>query len=417
MDCLIIEGSKPLAGRVEIPPAKNAALPLMCLSLLTDEKVVFERLPNVEDIRSLREVLKGLGVRSEDGSFHCPTITSVVAPYDWVRKMRASILVLGPLVARAGEAQVSLPGGCAIGERPVDIHLKGLEALGADIKVEEGYIKARVKPGLSRLKGTRFVCHFPSVTGTINLVGAAALADGETVLENVAREPEVVEVCEALAAMGAQIVGAGTDRLHIQGVARLKGMTWKIQPDRIQLLTYLASAAITGGTVECHPYRRDTLNSVLQKFSDMGCQTEELDGSVRLSGPARLKATTIETAPFPGFPTDAQAQFMACAAVADGVSPIRESVFENRFGHVGELRRMGADIDVKGNLALVKGVSMLSGATVMASDLRASASLVLAALRAQGTSRVRRIYHLDRGYESFEQKLSSLGATIRRESE
>lgn len=403
-------------GQVEVPPAKNAALPLVCLSLLTDEPIKFNKLPRVQDIESLKEVLKGLGVKVEGSQFHCPKIESVVAPYDWVRKMRASILVLGPLVARAGSAEVSLPGGCAIGERPVDIHLQGLKALGASINLEGGYIKAKT----SGLKGCRFVLDFPTVTGTINLVTAAVLAKGETVFENVAKEPEVVEVIEALNAMGAHIEGAGTDRLHIQGVSSLKGINWTIQSDRIQLITYLSAAAITGGQVECYPYKKLTMNSVLQKFTDAGCEVQENASSVVLKGPQKLSPIDIETAPFPGFPTDAQAQLMACLTVADGkkgASSIRETVFENRFGHVAELRRMGAQIEVNGNQAIIRGVDQLSGANVMASDLRASASLVLAGLAAKGKTKVRRIYHLDRGYEDLESKLKVLGANVWREAE
>lgn len=412
MDTLYIEGGRRLEGRVEVPAAKNAALPLLCLSLLTDQPVIFQNIPKVADIQNLIQLLAGLGVEfKEDKILQCHSIKSTTAPYDLVRKMRASVLVLGPLLARAGKAIVSLPGGCAIGERPVDIHLKGMQALGAQIKIESGYIHAEAKS----LKGTRFVLSFPTVTGTINIVTAAIFAKGETVLENVAREPEVVEVCEALNAMGAKIEGHGTTKLRIQGVEGLRGTEWTIQPDRIQLLTYLAAGAMTGGSVECRPYRKETMDAVLQKFQEMGCEVNEAASSVSLRAPKGLRAVNIDTAPFPGFPTDAQAQFMACLTVAEGSSAIRETIFESRFNHVPELRRMGAQIDVKGNLAIVKGVPKLSAASVMASDLRASASLVLGALRAEGKSQILRVYHLDRGYENFDQRLNSLGAKVWRE--
>lgn len=414
LDSLKIEGGRRLEGKVEIPAAKNAALPLLCLSLLTPKPLEFTNIPDVADIKHLKQLLEVLGVEIKNGNIlQCPEIKSSVAPYDLVRKMRASVLVLGPLMARHHQAEVSLPGGCAIGERPVDIHLKGLEALGAKIEIENGYIKAHCK----KLKGTRFVLNFPTVTGTINLVTAAVLAEGETCFENVAREPEVVEVCDALIAMGAKIEGHGSSKILVQGVSSLGGARWTIQPDRIQLLTYLAAGAITGGQVECRPYRREALNAVLQKFQEMGCEVIETDSSVSLKAPSRLRAVQIETAPFPGFPTDGQAQFMACAAVATGSSTIQENIFENRFNHVPELRRMGARIDVKGNLAVVTGAEGLSAASVMASDLRASASLVLGALKAQGTSTILRVYHLDRGYENLESRLTALGAKVWREKE
>jgi UDP-N-acetylglucosamine 1-carboxyvinyltransferase len=417
MDCLWMEGGIRLSGKVDVPPAKNAALPLLCLPLLTDEPVTFERLPDVADIRSMENLIASLGAEQIDQrTFRCSKIKSVKAPYEWVRKMRASVLVLGPLLARAGKAEVSLPGGCAIGERPVDIHLKGLQALGAQITLESGYVKATA----NGLRGTRFVLDFPTVTGTINLVMAATLAKGETVLENVAREPEVQEVCDALIKMGAEISGQGTDRIFIQGKQKLNGLRWSIQPDRIQLITYLAAGAITGGEVECYPYRKDTMNAVVQKFLEMGCEVHESDKSILLKAPEKLNPIEIETGPFPGFPTDAQAQFTACLSVTDrakGPGVVREVIFENRFQHVSELRRMGADIEVKGNTAVVRGVDDLSGASVMASDLRASATLVLAGLRARGKTQVLRVYHLDRGYEKLEEKLQRLGAKIWREKQ
>ncbi len=410
-----MEGGASLKGSVRIPVAKNAALPLLCLSLMTDETLSFESLPRVADIHSMLQLLKEMGVEIRgEADLQCRSLKSHIAPYDWVRKMRASVLVLGPLIGRFGKAEVSLPGGCAIGERPVDIHLKGLEALGAKIRIEGGYIKAEAP----RLRGTTFVLGFPTVTGTINLVTAAVFAEGETILGNAAQEPEVMEVCEALNAMGAKITGHGSSQIKIRGVSKLKGLKWSVQPDRIQLLTYLTAAAITGGEVECHPYRHGTLNAVLQKLKEMGCEIYENEKSIRIKSDGNLRPTAIDTAPFPGFPTDAQAQFMACLSVADstfGVSMIREVVVENRFGNVSELRRMGAHIEVKANTALVTGVSQLGGASVMASDLRASASLVLAGLKAKGKTQVLRVYHLDRGYESFDTKLQTLGAKIWRE--
>ncbi|MBN8554159.1 MAG: UDP-N-acetylglucosamine 1-carboxyvinyltransferase [Deltaproteobacteria bacterium] len=414
MDSLVVEGGQILKGKVEVPPAKNAALPLLCLSLLTAEKVSFESLPDVADIQSMQKMLEHLGVEKLDKNlFQCKTIKSVQAPYEWVRKMRASILVLGPLLARAGRAEVSMPGGCAIGERPVGIHLDGLRAMGATINLENGYIQAECK----KLRGTKFVLDFPTVTGTINLVTAAALAEGESLLENVACEPEVVEIVQALRQMGAKISGEGTSQIKITGVPKLNGLKWQIQPDRIQLLTYLAAGALTGGEVECTPYRQGTLNAVVQKFRELGCEMIETSESLRLKAPQRLKSIHLETAPFPGFPTDGQAQFMACTTLAAGSSTIRELVFENRFQHVAELRRMGAKIEVDGNTAVISGVDHLSGASVMASDLRASASLVLAGLSAHGKTKVLRVYHLDRGYEMLEAKLRKLGAKITREKE
>lgn len=412
MDCLWIEGGKQLAGQVEVPPAKNAALPLICLSLLTSEELRFSKLPQVADIQSLCLLLSKLGVKQrEPGCFQAQEIVSTKADYDLVRKMRASILVLGPLLARAGQAEVSLPGGCAIGERPVDIHLDGLRALGAEIEIEAGYIKARAK----RLRGADFRLHFPSVTGSINLVMAASLAEGQTRLQNVALEPEVQEVCELLNLMGAKISGIGSSELLIEGVERLHGAEWTIQPDRIQLITYLAAAAITRGRVECFPYRKNSIEAVIEKFSEMGCRVLERDDRIELERMDELNPIEIETAPFPHFPTDAQAQFVACLSLANpikGLSRIRESIFENRFQHVSELRRMGASISLNKNLASIRGVPKLSGATVMASDLRASASLVLAGLSATGKTQLLRVYHLDRGYEKFESKLESLGARV-----
>lgn len=414
MDSLVIEGGRRLKGLVEVPASKNASLPLMCLSLMTDQPVRFSNLPQVSDILSMKALLASLGVHQEShGHFHSAKLKSVRAEYDLVRKMRASILCLGPLVARWGRAEVSLPGGCAIGERPVDIHLKGLELLGAEIKLEGGYIHAKA----NRLKGCRLPLEFPTVTGTINLMMAAALADGESVISNAAREPEVAEVAEALRTMGLTIEGEGSPEIKIQGKQDLNGLDWQIQADRIQLITYLAAGAITGGEVTCTPYRPKSIDRVIEKFRDMGCSVEESASKILLSAKPPFKPVNIETAPFPGFPTDAQAQFMACLTLGDpegGFSRIRETIFENRFQHVSELRRMGAQIRLRGNLASIKGVSHLSGASVMASDLRASASLVLAGLAAHGQTQVLRVYHLDRGYEKLEEKLTALGAQIRR---
>jgi len=417
MDSLWIEGGNKLAGSVEVPGSKNAALPLMCLSLLTEEGVYLENLPRVSDIDSLRAVLSSLGVREEDPSFfRCAEVTSSLAPYELVRKMRASILVLGPLLARTGQAEVSLPGGCAIGERPVDIHLTALEKMGASIRLEGGYIFAKAKS----LRGAEISLPFPTVTGTINLMMAASLAQGETRLLNAAREPEIVEVAQALRQMGSDIQGEGSSEIRIQGKTRLSGLRWKVQADRIQFLTYLAAGAITGGDVECSPYQAGSLEAVFEKFRQLGCELQVEGDQVRLRREGKLQPIQIETAPFPAFPTDGQAQFMACLSIADskkGFSEIRENVFENRFQHVSELRRMGAKIELKGNLAKIEGVESLSGAAVMASDLRASASLVLAGLAARGKTQVLRVYHLDRGYEDLETKLARLGAKVWRESQ
>ncbi len=412
MDSLWIEGGRALSGRVEVPASKNASLPLLCLSLLTAKPVRFKNLPAVSDIQSMRKLLASLGVdEPEPGLFSAAKLSSVRADYEIVRKMRASILVLGPLVAREGRAEVSLPGGCAIGERPVDIHLKGLELLGAKIRLEGGYIYAEA----SKLRGEKLPLHFATVTGTINLMMAACLARGESLISNAAREPEVVEVAEALRQMGAKIEGEGTPEIRIQGVDELKGLDWQIQADRIQLITYLTAGAITGGEIECHPYKQKTMDRVVEKLRDMGCELDEKSNSIKIKSKLPFKPINIETAPFPGFPTDAQAQFMACLTLADpdgGLSRIRETVFENRFQHVSELRRMGAQIRLRGNLATIRGVKKLSGASVMASDLRASASLVLAGLAAEGKTQVLRVYHLDRGYERLEENLNRLGAKV-----
>jgi UDP-N-acetylglucosamine 1-carboxyvinyltransferase len=394
---------------VEVPASKNAALPLMCLSLLTADPVHLKNLPRVADIESLQDLLKSLGVEIlGEGKFQASKIQSVRADYELVRKMRASILVLGPLLAREGRAEVSLPGGCNIGDRPVDIHLQGLKKMGAKIEIQEGYILAEAK----RLRACDFTLPFPTVTGTVNLMMAASLADGTSRFTNVAQEPEVEDVGRALVAMGAKISGLGTSQLEIEGVAKLNSLEWTVPEDRIQLLTYLAAGAITQGEVTCYPYKANTLKAVVEKWKEMGCEITEAENRIHLKSNGRLKATDIETAPFPGFPTDAQAQFMACLCLADGNSQVHESVFENRFQHVSELKRMGADIKLKGSVAHVTGVPSLSGAAVMASDLRASASLVLAGLAAKTKTQVLRVYHLDRGYENIEEHLQKLGAKI-----
>ncbi|MDW8322575.1 MAG: UDP-N-acetylglucosamine 1-carboxyvinyltransferase [Burkholderiales bacterium] len=418
MDRLVIAGGRRLAGEVAISGAKNAALPLMCAALLTREPLTLTRVPRLNDVRTLVKLLVQMGVRVhwEDDrlTLEAAEITHPVAPYELVKTMRASILVLGPLTARLGEARVSLPGGCAIGARPVEQHLKGLSAMGAQVAVDHGYIQARA----SRLKGARIFTDMVTVTGTENLMMAAVLAEGETVIENAAREPEVVDLAQCLISMGARIHGAGTDVIRIQGVERLHGATHRILPDRIETGTYLAAAAITGGEVRLTDTSAGLLDAVIDKLMDMGCAIETERSprheAIRLKAPARLKAVSIRTAPYPAFPTDMQAQFMALNAVAEGTAVIRETIFENRFMHAVELARLGADIRIDGNTAVVTGVEKLTGATVMATDLRASASLVLAGLAAEGETTVERIYHLDRGYERLEEKLAALGAEVRR---
>jgi UDP-N-acetylglucosamine 1-carboxyvinyltransferase len=420
MDKLLIRGGRPLAGEAAISGAKNAALPLLCAALLTREPVTFSNVPRLNDIGTMLKLLAQMGVkvtREQGGVGAGDTVTldasgldKAVAPYEMVKTMRASILVLGPLVARAGEARVSLPGGCAIGARPVDQHIKGLTAMGAKMGVEQGYVHATA----SRLKGARLFTDMVTVTGTENLMMAACLAQGETVIENAAREPEVVDLANCLVAMGARISGAGGDVIRIQGVEALHGATHRIMPDRIETGTYLCAAAATGGEVRLTGTSSAYLDAVIDKLMDAGCEIVSERDAIRLKAPPRLTATSIRTAPYPAFPTDMQAQFMAINAVAEGTAVIRETIFENRFMHAVELIRLGADIRIDGNTAFVKGVPQLDGATVMATDLRASASLVIAGLVAQGETLVERIYHLDRGYEALEQKLVALGADVRR---
>jgi UDP-N-acetylglucosamine 1-carboxyvinyltransferase len=414
MDKLLIAGGAPLRGDVRVSGAKNAALPIMCAALLTAGPLRLGNVPRLHDVRTMTRLLEQMGVaaaREGDGVvLDAARLDKPLAPYELVKTMRASILVLGPLVARCGYARVSLPGGCAIGSRPVDQHVKGLEALGAEIRVEQGYIDARA----GRLRGARLVMDLVTVTGTENLMMAACLADGTTVLENAAREPEVADLANCLNAMGARIRGAGTDVITIEGVARLSGTSHRIMPDRIETGTFLVAAAATGGVVTLRDTRAGLLDAVIDKLREAGAAIEAADGSIRLEMRGRPNSVSVRTAPYPGFPTDMQAQFMALDAIADGAATVTETIFENRFMHALELARLGADIETSGNTAIVRGVPRLQGATVMATDLRASASLVIAGLVADGETLIDRIYHLDRGYEAIEEKLSALGARIRR---
>ncbi|MBS1130504.1 MAG: UDP-N-acetylglucosamine 1-carboxyvinyltransferase [Proteobacteria bacterium] len=415
MDKLLIEGGKVLSGEVAMSGAKNAALPILCASLLTSDPVHFTNVPHLNDISTMLRLLGDMGVGvTMDGIdgivLNGGGLNNPVASYEMVKTMRASILVLGPLVARCGEARVSLPGGCAIGARPVDQHIKGLQAMGAEVKVEQGYVHAKA----TRLKGARICTDMVTVTGTENLMMAACLAEGETIIENAAREPEVVDLANCLVSMGARISGAGTDVIRIQGVDKLHGATHAIMPDRIETGTYLCAAAATGGDIRLLKTSAAYLDTVVDKLMDAGCEITVERDAIRLVAPKRLKAVSLRTAPYPAFPTDMQAQFMAINCIAEGVATIRETIFENRFMHVNELMRLGANIQIEGNNAIVRGVDRLEGATVMATDLRASASLVIAGLVAQGETVIDRIYHLDRGYERIEEKLAKLGAAVRR---
>ena len=415
MDKLLIAGGTPLRGEVAMSGAKNAALPILCASLLSAEPLHFSNVPQLNDVSTMLRLIAQMGVAVEmNGNeglvLNSHGLNNAVAPYDMVKTMRASILVLGPLLARCGEARVSLPGGCAIGARPVDQHIKGLQAMGAEIHVENGYVHAKA----ARLKGARIVTDMVTVTGTENLMMAATLADGETIIENAAREPEVSDLANCLIAMGARISGVGTDCIRIEGVEKLHGATHAIMPDRIETGTYLCAAAATGGDVRLTNTSAAYLDAVIDKLQEAGCTVTAEDGAIRLKAPARLKAVGIRTAPYPAFPTDMQAQFMAINCVADGSAVIRETIFENRFMHAVELIRLGADIKIDASNALVTGVPQLNGATVMATDLRASASLVIAGLVAEGETLIERIYHLDRGYERIEEKLIRLGASVKR---
>ncbi|HET6757469.1 MAG TPA: UDP-N-acetylglucosamine 1-carboxyvinyltransferase [Burkholderiales bacterium] len=413
MDKLIIEGGIPLSGEVAIAGAKNAALPILCASLLTAQTLKLSNVPKLKDVATALKMLRQLGVEVTSGAeleLRAQRIDNPIAPYELVKTMRASILVLGPLTARVGQAKVSFPGGCAIGLRPVDLHIKGLQAMGAEVVIEHGYIVANAE----RLRGAHIVMDIVSVTGTENLLMAATLAQGVTVIENAAREPEVVDLANCLTAMGAKISGAGSDVIEIEGVDKLSGASHRVMPDRIETGTFLAAAAATRGNIVVRNTDPELLGAVLDKFTEAGVQVATGSDWVQVKSNGELKAVNLRTAPYPAFPTDMQAQLMALNAVAAGTSVITETIFDNRFMHVQELKRMGADIEVEGNAALVKGVPALSGATVMATDLRASASLVLAGLVAQGETIVERVYHLDRGYEAIERKLSALGARIRR---
>lgn len=416
MEKLIINGGGALDGSIRISGAKNAALPILSASLLANGPMTIGNIPHLHDITTTMELLGRMGVRlmvDERMSIEVDTesIDSLYAPYELVRTMRASILVLGPLLARFGQADVSLPGGCAIGSRPVNLHIDGLTAMGADITVEGGYIRARA----NRLKGARIVMDLITVTGTENLMMAATLAEGTTVIENAAREPEVVDLADCLNAMGARVRGAGTDTITIDGVENLYGTEYQVLPDRIETGTYLVAAAMTGGRVLLRDTRAGLLDAVLQKLRECGADVQVGDDWISLDMHGRRpRAVSLRTAPYPAFPTDMQAQFCALNAVADGAATVTETVFENRFMHVLEMQRMGADIRLEGNTAFCRGVDALKGAPVMATDLRASASLVLAGLVAEGETEVDRIYHIDRGYECIEEKLAQLGARIRR---
>jgi UDP-N-acetylglucosamine 1-carboxyvinyltransferase len=415
MDKLVITGGAKLSGEITVSGAKNAALPILCASLLTADDVHLSNVPNLQDVRTMIKLLRQMGVQSEvsgDGrvSLNASTVDKLIAPYEMVKTMRASILVLGPLVARFGEAKVSLPGGCAIGARPVDQHIKGLQAMGAEINIEHGFIEARAK----RLKGARIITDMITVTGTENLLMAAVLAEGETVIENAAREPEVSDLAHLLVKMGAKIDGIGTDRLVIQGVDRLHGAKHDVVPDRIEAGTFLCAVAAAGGDVTLRRVSPHLLDAVTAKLREAGVSIEEGDDWMRVRMDKRAGAVNIRTSEYPAFPTDMQAQFMALNTIANGTSQVVETIFENRFMHVQELNRLGAHITIDGNTALISGVEKLSGAKVMATDLRASASLVIAALCADGETLIDRIYHLDRGYDRMESKLTAVGANVRR---
>lgn len=419
MEKLIIQGGNRLNGEITISGAKNAALPILCASLLAETPLHLSSIAALKDIDTTIKLLDMMGVKitrnTSDVTLDASDVTSFEATYEMVKTMRASILVLGPLLARFGTARVSLPGGCAIGSRPVDLHIKGLQAMGAAIHITHGYIQASTLhlPN-RRLQGARYYMDMVTVTGTENLMMAAALAEGTTVLENAAKEPEVVDLAEMLIKMGAKITGAGTDVITIVGVEKLNGTTHNVVCDRIEAGTYMVAAAMTGGEVKLLNARADLLDAVIEKLRDAGATVTSDANSITVKSYGKLKAVNIRTAPHPAFPTDMQAQFMALNTVAEGVAKVTETIFENRFMHVQEMQRMGADISIDGNTALVKGIEFLDGATVMATDLRASASLVLAGLVARGETVIERIYHLDRGYEHLEAKLNALGANVKR---
>ncbi|QOJ23379.1 MAG: UDP-N-acetylglucosamine 1-carboxyvinyltransferase [Gammaproteobacteria bacterium] len=415
MQKLIIQGGIPLRGEISISGAKNAALPVLCAALLTGESLRISNVPDLQDITTMLSLLKQMGtnvIAQSNGEvvLSAATLTQLVAPYEMVKTMRAAILVLGPLLARAGEAEISLPGGCAIGLRPVDQHIKGLQAMGAEITIRHGYIHAVAQ----KLYGARIVFDIVTVTGTENLMMAATLAEGTTILENVAREPEIIDLADCLNAMGAKIHGAGSDIITIEGVASLYGAEHTVMPDRIETGTFLAAATATGGEIHLKNTAAHLLDAVLDKLIEAGARIDANVNGITLTMQSKPKSVNVRTAPYPAFPTDMQAQFMALNCIADGTAIMTETIFENRLMHVQELKRMNANIEVEGNTAIVTGISQLDGANVMATDLRASASLVIAGLVAQGETVIDRIYHLDRGYENIEGKLSALGAQIRR---
>ena len=415
---IIINGGEALNGEVQISGAKNAVLPILCATILADEPVTLSNVPHLHDVTTTISLLGALGAKitvDDHQTLHIDprSVNQTVAPYELVKTMRASILVLGPLLAKFGHAEVSLPGGCAIGSRPVDLHIRGMQALGAEVTVENGFVKARC----DRLKGGRFVFDMVSVGATENVLSAAVLAQGTTILENCAQEPEIIDLALCLQALGARIDGIGTSTLTIEGVERLHGGSYQVQADRIETGTFLVAAAMTGGRVVCRRARADYMDSVLQKLAEAGADISATADSITLDmGGRRPKAVNITTAPYPAFPTDMQAQFAAMNCIADGVGVIKETIFENRFMHMNELQRLGADVKIDGHTAIVRGVQALTGAPVMATDLRASASLVLAGLVARGETVIDRIYHIDRGYENIEEKFRGLGARIKRVS-
>lgn len=419
MDKLLIRGGRTLRGEVLISGAKNAALPELCAALLADRPVTLHNVPRLNDVTTMLKLIRNMGVaaeRDDNGTVRIDAgaLHTAEAPYELVKTMRASVLALGPLLARFGKARVSLPGGCAIGSRPVDQHIKGLQSMGAEIVVEHGYMVASLAGGAKRLHGARITTDMVTVTGTENFLMAAALADGETVLENAAQEPEISDLAEMLIEMGAKIEGHGTSRIRIQGVERLNGCTHQVVADRIEAGTFLCAVAATGGDVVLRHGRADHLDAVIEKLREAGAQVAAVDGGIRVQSQGRLKAQSFRTTEYPGFPTDMQAQFMALNVIAEGTSTVTETIFENRFMHVDEMLRLGAKIQTDGKVAVIEGVAQLSGATVMATDLRASASLVIAGLVAEGETLVDRIYHLDRGYDRMESKLRGLGADIER---
>jgi UDP-N-acetylglucosamine 1-carboxyvinyltransferase len=419
MDKLLIRGGRPLQGEVAISGAKNAALPELCAALLTAEPVTLTNVPRLQDVNTMLTLVRNMGVeaeRKDDGTvlLNAGPLSSPEAPYELVKTMRASVLALGPLLARFGEATVSLPGGCAIGSRPVDQHIKGLQAMGAEIVVEHGYMIAKLPKGRTRLQGARITTDMVTVTGTENFLMAAALAEGETILENAAQEPEIPDLAEMLIKMGAKIEGHGSSRIRIQGVERLHGCHHQVVADRIEAGTFLCAVAATGGSVFLRHGRADHLDVVIEKLREAGATITAMADGIQVASQGRLKAQSFRTTEYPGFPTDMQAQFMALNAISYGASTVTETIFENRFMHVNEMVRLGAHIQTDGKVAVIEGVAKLSGATVMATDLRASASLVIAGLVAEGETLVDRIYHLDRGYDQMEAKLRGIGADIER---